>query len=63
MKFRPTEFLNTPYRVSCYIKLYGELISCMRPRLMQDMVDRVDEWLLQTLTWSTLQINQFKSPI
>ena len=31
MKFRPTEFLNTPYRVSCYIKLYRKLFSCMRP--------------------------------
>ena len=33
MKFRPTEFLNTPYRVSCYIKLYRKLFSCMRPIL------------------------------
>ena len=31
MKFRPTEFLNTPYRVSWYIKLYRKLFSCMRP--------------------------------
>ena len=31
MKFRPTEFLNTLYRVSCYIKLYRKLFSCMRP--------------------------------
>ena len=31
MKFRPTEFLNTPYRVSCYIKLYRKLFSVMRP--------------------------------
>ena len=31
MKFRPTEFLNTPYRVSCYIKLYRKLFICMRP--------------------------------
>ena len=31
MKFRPTEFLNTPYRVSCYIKLYRKLFSFMRP--------------------------------
>ena len=31
MKFRPTEFLNTPYRVSCYIKVYRKLFSCMRP--------------------------------
>ena len=33
MKFRPTEFLNTPYRVSCYIKLYRKLFSVMRPLL------------------------------
>ena len=31
MKFRPTEFLNTPYRVSCYIRLYRKLFSGMRP--------------------------------
>ena len=31
MKFRPTEFLNTLYRVSCYIKLYRKLFSVMRP--------------------------------
>ena len=31
MKFRLTEFLNTPYRVSCYIKLYRKLFSCMIP--------------------------------
>ena len=31
MKFRPTEFLNTPYRVTCYIRLYRKLFSGMRP--------------------------------
>ena len=31
MKFRPTQFLNIPYRVSCFIKLYSKLFSCMRP--------------------------------
>ena len=34
MKFRPTEFLNTPYRVSCYIKLYRKLFSVMRPEFV-----------------------------
>ena len=37
MKFRPTEFLNTPYRVSCYIKLYRKLFSCMRPILISSL--------------------------
>ena len=31
MKLRPTQFLNIPYRVSCFIKLYSKLFSCMRP--------------------------------
>ena len=35
MKFRPTEFLNTPYRVSCYIKLYRKLFSVMRPIVLR----------------------------
>ena len=37
MKFRPTEFLNTPYRVSCYIKLYRKLFSVMRPAVIHIM--------------------------
>ena len=31
VNFRPTEFLNTCYRLACYIKLYRKLFSCMRP--------------------------------
>ena len=38
MKFRPTEFLNTPYRVACYIKLYRKLFSCMRPMLSRSVL-------------------------
>ena len=47
MKFRPTEFLNTPYRVSCYIRLYRKLFSCMRPG--------------DTLTWPLLRGNYLSS--
>ena len=50
MKFRPTEFLNTPYRVSCYIKLYRKLCSCMRPIMMHSVG-------LTKLMWRRLELS------
>ena len=52
MKFRPTEFLNTPYRVSCYIKLYRKLFSCMRPTSERSMEVTVKQ--LIPIVWAQI---------
>ena len=53
MKFRPTEFLNTPYRVSCYIKLYRKLFSVMRPQTYTEQAHWKDKVTVAPSTNST----------